>query len=134
MEEVKLELKFSFPSRQLISEDIFFYKVQSFSADSEGNIFIVSRGDHQILKFNSKGKFIAGIGREGQGPGEFQGPNDVAVWNNMLVVLDNFKRDVQILDANGVYVKGFHSRSCWDIEVSNRGLIFVTPLSSALKG
>jgi len=128
MEEIELELKFSFPSKELEERDIYLYRGQRFSSDSVGNIYVTCLGDHQILKFDSRGDFVGRIGREGQGPGEFQGPNHAVTWKNRLIVLDNFSRNIQILDTKGVYIDGFIAKSCWDLVVSDCGLICIAPL------
>ena len=125
--DIKLYPKFSFPTKELEKKDIYLYRGQRFSSDSVGNIYVTCLGDHQILKFDSRGDFVGRIGREGQGPGEFQGPNHAVTWKNRLIVLDNFRRNIQILDTKGVYIDGFVAKSCWDLVVSDSGLICIAP-------
>jgi len=44
------------------------------SVDSKGNIFVLVVREFQIRKFDSDGKFLAAVGKRGQGPGEFEQP------------------------------------------------------------
>lgn len=69
-----LELRFFFPNQELEKEEIFLYKPQRISSDKSGHVYISCIGDHRILEFDAEGKFINSIGRAGQGPGEFKGP------------------------------------------------------------
>jgi hypothetical protein len=124
----ELELKFSFPDQKLEEKDIFLYQARSFSADREGNTYIVSMGDNKILKFDKNGEFIRKIGRSGQGPGEFQGPNHVIPWQDKVYVLDNFSLVFQIFDADGVYKNSFRvPKPGWGMALSGKGLICVSP-------
>lgn len=44
-----------------------------FDVDAKGNIFVSDTGGNRIIQFDADGNFIRQIGREGSGPGEFQG-------------------------------------------------------------
>jgi len=46
----------------------------SLVVDDDGNIFILDLKTSNIKKFNAQGKYIMAISRQGQGPGELQGP------------------------------------------------------------
>ncbi|MFC1554425.1 hypothetical protein ACFL7D_07315 [candidate division KSB1 bacterium] len=41
--------------------------------DSDNNTYIADAGNHRVQKFSSDGEYLATIGRQGQGPGEFSG-------------------------------------------------------------
>jgi len=43
-----------------------------FNTDDEGNFYVSDRDNKRIQKYNSQGKYLLTIGREGQGPGEFE--------------------------------------------------------------
>ncbi len=40
--------------------------------DGAGNMFVVDSGGNRILQFDAAGQFVRQIGRQGEGPGEFQ--------------------------------------------------------------
>jgi hypothetical protein len=46
----------------------------SLLVDDDGNIFILDLKAFHIKKFDARGKYIRSISRQGQGPGELQGP------------------------------------------------------------
>ena len=77
--EPKVELEFMQQIGDLETEDEnyqLFYP-WDVTVDEEGNIYVVNNGDHCIKKYSKQGKYISTIGREGQGPGEFQSPQTI---------------------------------------------------------
>ena len=64
--------------------DTFFKSLGTVACDAEGNIYVVDSGAKNIKKFNSHGKFLKTIGREGQGPGEFLAPRLLASTPNLI--------------------------------------------------
>lgn len=131
----ELELRFAFPDRAMAKEEIFLYKPQRISSDKAGHVYISCIGDHRIREFDEEGRFIKTIGRAGQGPGEFQGPNHAYPWMDKLIILDNFSRKFQILDSGGGYLTSFIIKSSyWDFVVSESGLIYAAPLLYSFPG
>lgn len=51
-----------------------FYRVWDIKADDRGNIYVLDSGAHRIQKYDREGKYLQTIGRQGQGPGEFERP------------------------------------------------------------
>ncbi len=59
-------------------EDEFLFGVLTqITSDEEGNIYLLDAQLHQVLVFSSQGEFIRTIGREGEGPGEFNRPSSL---------------------------------------------------------
>lgn len=58
-------------------EDLF-GDVTSVAADAAGRIYVADRIGSTVRVFGPDGRFLAWIGREGEGPGEFQWPADLA--------------------------------------------------------
>jgi len=58
---------------------LMFNRLVSVAVDSNLNIYILDRQNHRLLKFDRDADFIWETGQEGQGPGEFQSPRDVAL-------------------------------------------------------
>jgi len=52
-------------------ESYLFYRAYGIGMDSQGNIYVMDTGNFRIQKFNSSGEYLQTIGKEGQGPGEF---------------------------------------------------------------
>lgn len=96
------------------------------ASDSTWNIYVTDPRAHCIFKFDSKGGFIKRIGRQGQGPGEFDHPSTIRVTDKYLVVKDWYR--FQFLDKEGNYIKSFkNSRSYRDFVINEKDLIFAAP-------
>jgi len=52
-------------------ENYLLYRPNDVVVDSKGLIYISDMGNHRIQKYTTNGKYLATIGRKGQGPGEF---------------------------------------------------------------
>ena len=49
------------------------------AVDRNGNVYVSDRGATKIWVFDSLGRSQRGIGRKGEGPGEFQSPTGIAI-------------------------------------------------------
>jgi len=87
-----------------LPEDIFFEAPVDLTFDSEDNIYICDYRTHNIKVFDPSGKFIKTIGREGQGPGEFQMPFYLAFAKGRLAVWELGKRRLSVLTVDGKYL------------------------------
>ena len=58
-------------------EEIFFGTIAEFLHDDEGNIFLLDGQLSEIQVFSPDGEFLRTIGRQGEGPGEFQNGADM---------------------------------------------------------
>lgn len=57
--------------------------------DAKGTVYVSDREEHKIWVFDARGRSVRGIGRRGQGPGEFQAPTGLAIGpDNKLYVRD----------------------------------------------
>jgi hypothetical protein len=54
--------------------DYVFFRVTGVAMRPDGTIVVVHGGMNEIRTFDGEGRFLRRIGREGQGPGEFSGP------------------------------------------------------------
>lgn len=75
--------------------------------DNEGNLYIADVGLNQILAFSVKTGEHEIIGRQGQGPGEFNGPVRVQLKTDTLFIVDYMNHRIQIFDTGGNYIRGF---------------------------
>ena len=83
-------------------ENILFYMPSDIAFDSQGNMYILDTGNHRIQKFNPDGKFLASIGRKGQGPAEFQYPLSLDINSEgYLYVADSGNQRIQVLKPDG---------------------------------
>ncbi len=83
-----------------------FYMPGAVVLDSAGNIYVLDTGNNRIQKFTPEGKYLATIGRFGQGPGEFNYPSwlDLDGAGN-LYVTDPFNERLQVLRPDGSDLK-----------------------------
>jgi sugar lactone lactonase YvrE len=99
---LKLELVRKIGDVDTMDENLAFYFPSDIAWDSEGNIYILDQGNHRIQKFDPDGKYLATIGRQGQGPGEFNYPASVAVdKQGYIYVADPNNQKVQIMSPEG---------------------------------
>ena len=53
-------------------EELLFGRIASARRDGAGNVIVADRQAHQIRVFDSEGRHLQTLGREGEGPGEFE--------------------------------------------------------------
>jgi hypothetical protein len=57
--------------------------------DANGTVYVSDRAENKLWVFDARGRSVRGIGRRGQGPGEFQAPTGIAIGpDNKLYVRD----------------------------------------------
>ena len=83
-------------------ENLAFYMPANIAVDDAGNICVLDSGNHRIQKFGPDGKFLATMGRQGQGPGEFLYPSRLDIdTEGYLYVSDPHNNRVQVLTPDG---------------------------------
>jgi 3-phytase len=67
-------------------------------AQSQGWLVTTAKGTHQLVVFDAAtGEVVRLVGGPGAGPGEFQRPNGVAVFDDLVFVVERDNRRVQVL-------------------------------------
>lgn len=85
-----------------LDENLAFYFPADIAWDQDGNYYILDSGNHRIQKFDSEGRYLATIGRQGQGPGEFNYPASIDVdRKGYIYVADPNNQKIQILTPEG---------------------------------
>ncbi|MGB7294018.1 MAG: NHL repeat-containing protein [Candidatus Aminicenantales bacterium] len=83
-------------------ENVAFNLPSDVALDKDGNIYILDSGNHRIQKFSADGKYLATLGRKGQGPGEFVYPESIDVDDaGQIYVSDPRNQRIQILTPEG---------------------------------
>lgn len=79
--------------------------IRFFDIDSKGDIFLCQsprKDTPLIFKFNSGGRFMASFGKLGQGPGEIQHPEYLAITpDDELAVMNRGSRRIMFFDTGG---------------------------------
>ena len=87
-------------------ENVAFHYPSDIAVDKEGNIYVLDSGNTRIQKFGPDGKYLATIGRKGQGPGEFISPSGLDLdEDGNLVVTDTAQSRLHVIIGGGKDVK-----------------------------
>lgn len=74
-----------------------FGQIADVDVDSHGNIVVLDRQNYAVSWFSSEGRFLGAVGRDGDGPEEFRGPEGMAVGpSDHVYVLDAPLRRIQV--------------------------------------
>lgn len=85
-----------------MDENLAFNYPGDVTTDASGNILVLDSANNRIQKFGPDGKFIATIGRKGQGPGEFYNPDSFDFdAKGTLWVMDGYQNRIQTLGPDG---------------------------------
>jgi len=80
---------------------------RSAGADREGNIYVLDRGNHRVVVFDSAGSYLRTMSREGNGPGELGLPVALAVTpNGQVSVYDVSKHGLVNFAPDGSMMSG----------------------------
>ncbi len=77
-----------------------------------GRIYVADSKRNFIVILDHGGKILAQIGKRGggDGPAEFKEPNEIAIYQNEVFVLDQQNGRVQVLDLDGHFREQLHLR------------------------
>jgi sugar lactone lactonase YvrE len=99
---VSLELVRKIGDIDTEDENLAFNYPADVTVDGDGDIYILDAANARIQKFGSDGKFVATIGRKGQGPGEFIFPDAISFdKDGNLVVADSAQNRVHVIIGGG---------------------------------
>ena len=89
-----------------LDEHVAFYMPLDMALDKEGNLYVLDTGNHRIQKFSPEGEYLATIGRQGQGPGEFHFPTSLDIdGDGNLIVCAPYSKKIQFIDPSGEELK-----------------------------
>ena len=89
---------------QSMPKGVIFESPFDIEEDPRGNVYVLDYRANNIKIFSSEGKFINTIGRQGQGPGEFNGPFFLAVTKDRIYVWDFRNRRICVLTHDGEFI------------------------------
>jgi len=82
--------------------ELAFNQIYDVVLDSAGNIYVLETGNNRIQKLDAQGKFLQTIGRQGQGPGDFQSAFSLDIDpRDILYVADARNQRIQMMEADG---------------------------------
>jgi len=104
--KISLELVRKIGDIDTDDEHLAFNYPSDIAVDKEGNIYVLDTGNTRIQKFGPDGKYLATIGRKGQGPGEFINPGGLELdKDGNLVVTDTAQSRLHVIIDGGKDVK-----------------------------
>ncbi len=123
---IKLDLEDDLSIGKEEDENYFFYRIRDVNVDVQGNIYAVDMGNFRIQKFDSSGRYLQTIGRQGQGPGEFELP--LKLWFDDAtgsILVRSRVTSIDILDPQGNFIKRITLKNViYDFEPITRELFF----------
>jgi len=101
--EIKLDLKEDLSIGREDDKNSMFYRVRGIAVDDQANIYVADMSNFRVQKFDREGQYLQTIGRQGQGPGEFQQPTKILLdeTKGNIYVRDQMK--IKVFDKEGKY-------------------------------
>lgn len=81
------------------------YRPRPVEVGSDGRIYVPDRGNYRVVVFDAEGNPLLAFGRQGEGPGEFQRLDRVAVLDSRVVTHDSRLRRLGIFNLDGTHVE-----------------------------
>lgn len=89
-------------------DNYIFHGVRDIAVDYNDNIYILDAGNYRIQVFNSEGRYLKTISKNGQGPGEMLRPNTLDISSKRRIyVYDDGNSRVTIFGKDGAYLSDF---------------------------
>ena len=102
--EITLELEEDLVIGNDTDENTMFFQWLSVAVDMKENIYVMDRGNFRIQVFDKTGKFLHSLGREGEGPGEFQRPTFLS-WDQSGNLCAKDGPKAHIIDKKGDFLR-----------------------------
>ena len=84
------------------NEEEFFGVIVKLLIDESGDVYLLDQALNEIKVFSPEGEFLRTIGREGEGPGEFRRPEDMAFLpDSLLAVMERVPGRIVLLTRSG---------------------------------
>lgn len=99
--KVSLEFVRNIGELDSADENLLFHMPADIAFDEDSNVYVLDSGNYRIQKFDSEGRYLATLGRKGEGPGEFQMPLSLDIDNGVLYVSDAANQRLQKLHLDG---------------------------------
>jgi hypothetical protein len=99
-------------------DETFLYEPRSFTLGDDGLFYVADTGNHRIAVFDDDGEFVRAFGREGQGPGELQGPISVRVREGIATVRG---RRTSRFRTDGTFIELLTYEGGDDVDLADNG-------------
>ncbi len=84
--------------------DVFFQFMYEVGIDEEERVFIseMAMGKRSVHIFDSNGSYLGNIGKQGDGPGEYQTPTNLQIVNGYLYLYDNLHQRISAFSLDSL--------------------------------
>ena len=124
--ELKEDLSLSGPDAQ---GDYAFGKIRTFLVDDAGAFYVLDQQNSNVKVFDSSGKYLRTIGRQGQGPGELESPRALSINRaaGELAILQPSRR-MSFFKLDGTFLRHLSFKEIWALNgaIDSKGQIYVT--------
>jgi hypothetical protein len=104
--EFELELDLTIGGEEF-DENYNFMRVSDVEVDEEGNIYVIDPRQYHIQKYDKDGKYLQTIGRQGEGPGEFQRASRMTLNTGGKLYVDEFRK-ILIFNPDHTYERSIN--------------------------
>jgi len=101
--EITLDLEEDLSIGNEEDENYMFFRAGPPVVDSEENILILDRGNYRVQKYDKDGKYLQSIGRQGQGPGEFERLSTLYIDTANNIYVEDSGQKVHIFNEEGEF-------------------------------
>ena len=107
-------------------EAYMFFGLSRLAIDDRGYIYALDTKAKHIKVFTDYGEYVKTIGKEGQGPGEFDVPVSLDIFQNELVVHDGGNRRITFFGLDGDFRRSLSTAKYWmsQMKIDSQGNIF----------
>jgi len=136
--DIKLELEEDLKIGRADDEKYAFYRVRGIDVDKDGSIYVADMSNFRIQKFDKTGKYLLTIGRQGQGPGEFDLPTTVHIEEKTgSILVQDRAYTLEIFESDGKPIRSIRSENAFqDFKIASDGtiiaLLWATAEASAI--
>lgn len=85
-----------------------FFHASDVAVDAAGRMYISDSGNYRVQVFEADGTFVRSLGGRGQGPGELEGPRELEVTHDRVLVWDGRRRRLITWDLEGNPAEDIH--------------------------
>lgn len=85
-----------------------FFLIAEMTIDEAGNLYVVDANGNRISVFDAAGNWLRDIGRQGDGPGEFQFPVYIDYVDRRVLVPDRRRRGTHVFTPEGEFIELLH--------------------------
>jgi len=109
--EIAFELEEDLSIGNDSDDNYMFYRVMDICVDEAGNIYVLENRNYRVQKFDRSGQYLQTVGRQGQGPGEFEGPIRLMVDNETGEIHVQDRSRIKTFDEDGSFVRSVHFKN-----------------------